>query len=855
MPTLGKVHCPAFLIEFPDYDRTQIPNWFTKENVQNILNDGLPQDFPMDSVRGYYQRASYSKLDIQTDVYGWYMAQKPRDQYKGADELLREILATYDSQVDFSVYDADNDGVLDAIHMLYISDKEDRSSMWISAVFSGPGFAADGVKIPSVSFINLLHGSWELRDACEIIIHETGHFLGLPDYYDTAGNLFTLEGGMNSFDMMLNNAGDMNAFSKFMLGWMDNVQIVSSGEQVLTLRSVSEYGDMAIVYPQYAGPLSDYFVVEYITRTGNNTKVTATDPFTKDQAGGVRILRVSADEGKNGLFKYGNYQGSAVKLLESVKKGIWDWSDDPLNPFCVKLFRQGEAFTPYTFPSSYHKNSKGKASATGVCITDFAFDEQNNTVTFKASIEPATKVDIAIQPLTRFENFTTLRANVEVTYAGKAVPYLLDGKKKIPLKVFTVSGSAQENEIYLTYEDNVKTKLQMGKTYTLVIPKGALKSKTGVLSKEIRIDVPVFIPNSSTTVKDLMPGYKQHAYVPVDKETAALFYAQGFGSIEYKCKTISSNGKVSGETSLLSFNNADSLNIVGLAGGRALLVTYSYAMNEVYLDLVDSQGTRLYNTSMPIAAGICAAQPFASGALIRLVTTSGLETYFLDLQNEPVRIDESVGSLLPTGNISSTFDQPNVFDIGQGQWLAVDRERGHSLAILSEDLTIEMEKKFFTDNAELSTERPIGAARLADGNIGVLMVQWLNASYNGDFIQAADSKVILAIFDSQLNRIDTKTVVDKAANLYFQSCIELAEFKPVAGGYTFSLQFSMTPERQNHSPITCTYVTDEAFNLRFGYWRAASGKGSYANLVELSQNTYLIGSWDNATILEPENPQ
>jgi M6 family metalloprotease-like protein len=57
--------------------------------------------------------------------------------------------------------------------------------------------------------------------------------LGLPDYYDyddTTGP----KGGVGGWDMMDYNGGDHNAFSKYLLGWIDPL-VIRSGTQKIIL--------------------------------------------------------------------------------------------------------------------------------------------------------------------------------------------------------------------------------------------------------------------------------------------------------------------------------------------------------------------------------------------------------------------------------------------------------------------------------------------------------------------------------------------------------------------------------------------------------------------------------------------
>ena len=63
--------------------------------------------------------------------------------------------------------------------------------------------------------------------AAQTIIHETGHVLGLPDYYQYASQQggSADRTGILTFDIMMQNQGDHNGFSKWMLGWLPDSKI------------------------------------------------------------------------------------------------------------------------------------------------------------------------------------------------------------------------------------------------------------------------------------------------------------------------------------------------------------------------------------------------------------------------------------------------------------------------------------------------------------------------------------------------------------------------------------------------------------------------------------------------------
>ena len=93
--------------------------------------------------------------------------------------------------------------------------------------------------------------------------------LGLPDYYAAQGNDST---AIATVDMMKDNTGDHNGFSKWLLGWIpeENIQRVTKedGEQVISLdpiasETLSNKKMIAVVAPEDTSLYSEYFVVQY----------------------------------------------------------------------------------------------------------------------------------------------------------------------------------------------------------------------------------------------------------------------------------------------------------------------------------------------------------------------------------------------------------------------------------------------------------------------------------------------------------------------------------------------------------------------------------------------------------------
>ena len=184
---------------------------------------GNATNYPYESLRTYYQRSSYGKLNITGNVLGWYRAKNNRDYYTDhADWVIEEAIAAYAGSHDFTQYDNNGDGVIDYFCTYWTGPIGAWASFWWAWMDSSspdPNYRIQGKALGGFSW------EWEGDDPL-VIIHETGHALGLPDYYDYDDTVGP-RGGVGGLDMMDYNWGDHNCFSKWILDWIQPT-VVSS---------------------------------------------------------------------------------------------------------------------------------------------------------------------------------------------------------------------------------------------------------------------------------------------------------------------------------------------------------------------------------------------------------------------------------------------------------------------------------------------------------------------------------------------------------------------------------------------------------------------------------------------------
>jgi hypothetical protein len=176
-----------------------------------------------------------------------------------------------------------------------------------------------------------------------VVIHETGHALGLPDYYDYDGTVGP-GGGVGGLDMMDSVWGDHNCFSKLLLDWI-SPQVYNLFSRRVTLGASGNTQDAVLAMPEFNpdSPYCEFFMVQNRFRLENDQEY---------PANGLLVWHIDArlnSQGSN--FRYDNSYTSHKLLrlmeadgLEEIERGgIADAGD---------YYVAGREFNPSTFPNS-----------------------------------------------------------------------------------------------------------------------------------------------------------------------------------------------------------------------------------------------------------------------------------------------------------------------------------------------------------------------------------------------------------------------------------------------------------------------------------------------------------------------
>lgn len=252
---------------------------------------GDPTLAPTGSVKDLYIENSYNTMTLQSTVTVWVTLPSTEAYYadgedgtgaypRNAQKMVEDALDLVDPLVDFSEFDSDLDGYIDAIdiiHSGYGAETGGGGGNWIWShrwsLWALPGgrWTSDDrnannvrVKVYDYHTEPALWGTSGTNIVrFGVIAHETGHFFGLPDLYDTDGS----GEGVGSWCMMANSWGfdytqlhppHFSAWSKIQLGWVTPTVINTPGPY--TINQVETNPQVYRI--DYGYPSSEYLLIE-----------------------------------------------------------------------------------------------------------------------------------------------------------------------------------------------------------------------------------------------------------------------------------------------------------------------------------------------------------------------------------------------------------------------------------------------------------------------------------------------------------------------------------------------------------------------------------------------------------------
>lgn len=368
MPTKGTPKMFVLLIDFSDYPADPVN---TPSAIHSLVfddGDGT-QAAPYESLKSFYYRSSYGQLTLSGNVLAYYrpnytrasMGDNPTDIQR--ENLIKEALQAQVSH-DFSQYDNNGDGVIDYFAVLWTGPDNGWANFWWAYQTSwseSPSPVLNGKTLGKYVWEWVSNAAYPTRNAPHfdpwILIHETGHALGLPDYYDYDASVGP-KGGIGGLDIMDSNWGDHNCFSKWILDWITPT-IYTSAAPGVALYAAGSMPEAAVIMDINPGSsFGEFFMVQNRQRVQNDAGVNY-------PADGLLIWHV--DSRLNALGSDYLYDNSytAHKLLRLMEAdGLEEIETYSASANAGDYWTTGTAFSPAGVPNSTRYD--GSVSGMGV---------------------------------------------------------------------------------------------------------------------------------------------------------------------------------------------------------------------------------------------------------------------------------------------------------------------------------------------------------------------------------------------------------------------------------------------------------------------------------------------------------
>ena len=269
-PHTGSPKALVILAEFQDVpftiqDTKRIfTNYLTNEGHFSDTRYGQNQNYK--GVRGYFKDCSYGQFTPVFDVIGPVKLPKPqavygKGRYDRMDLLLPDACAAVDDSVNFADYDANNDGMIDLVYVIYAGysanyNGNKETDIWpksgtvnISNTYDGKSIHRYGVSNELAGDENKTKGK-EKINGIGLFCHEFSHTLGLPDIYaldEEAKN--QNDQGMEFWDLMDGGTEVRNgrvpasylAWEREVMGWM-KIDELKKDSSIENLKSIDNSG-------------------------------------------------------------------------------------------------------------------------------------------------------------------------------------------------------------------------------------------------------------------------------------------------------------------------------------------------------------------------------------------------------------------------------------------------------------------------------------------------------------------------------------------------------------------------------------------------------------------------------------
>jgi len=292
-PHTGSPKALVILAEFSDTTFT-IQN--TKQVFTNyLMNEGhfsetaYAQNRNYKGVRGYFKDCSYGQFTPTFDVVGPVKLPKPQTYYGARNDNITDLMTdacnAVDNEVDFSQYDANGDGLVDLVYIIYAGHSANyrgnaSTDIWPKSGTTILSKTFDGKSIRRYGVSNELAGRENKKKEKETIngiglfCHEFSHTLGLPDIYAYKTDAEDQnDQGMELWDLMDGGTEVQGgrvpspylAWEREAMGWM-SIDTLTTDCHIANLKTIDNGGKAYKILNPSAS--NEYIVLQSIQKGG-----------------------------------------------------------------------------------------------------------------------------------------------------------------------------------------------------------------------------------------------------------------------------------------------------------------------------------------------------------------------------------------------------------------------------------------------------------------------------------------------------------------------------------------------------------------------------------------------------------
>lgn len=268
-PNKGEIRGLIILVEYTDvsFSTTAYPKDAHDYFTRLVQEQGFSDLGGTGSARDYFIEQSMGQFRPRFDVYGPVKLPNNRKYYGGNDRygddskpewMVTDAVKILDPDVDFSVYDNNNDGIIDNVFVFFAGHGEATSNIadavWphsYSLISGGASVTCDGKKFDSYACSNELFGNQP--DGIGTFVHEFSHVMGLPDLYctDYSDAESLTPGSYSVLDMgpYNNNSRTPPAYSAYernAMGWLNPI-VLDSRPESLSFSHILESNTAALI--------------------------------------------------------------------------------------------------------------------------------------------------------------------------------------------------------------------------------------------------------------------------------------------------------------------------------------------------------------------------------------------------------------------------------------------------------------------------------------------------------------------------------------------------------------------------------------------------------------------------------